>query len=69
MGHPCLFRQDFAPGQNTSSTRQRRVDSLVRSATESFSISPDGNWIAVADVFYSQSLMLAEGLIGVSPKR
>lgn len=68
-GRASVYQQQFSPGRDTSASRRRLESSLPRSTIESFGISPDGKSIIVSDGFYSQSVMLVEGLAGIEPPR
>ena len=68
-GRASVYRQQFSPDRDTSTTRLKLESSLPRSTIESFGISPDGRSIIVSDGFYSQSVMLVDGLAGIEPPR
>ena len=65
-GRSRLFSQVFAPGQDTSTTRRAIADSPSGASIESFGISTDGKWVTVSNGYYSRSLMLADGVPGVT---
>ena len=65
-GRSRLFSQVFGPGQDTSTTRRVIADSPSGASIESFGISTDGKWVTVSNGYYSRSLMLADGVPGVT---
>jgi Tol biopolymer transport system component len=68
-GNSGVFRQDFLPGQDTTSTRRALAGFSPEFISESFAISPDGRHLALSGVRQVGSLMLAEGLQGIEPPR
>lgn len=62
-----IFVQDFQPGIDTSSMRRPLLGFDRDAPTESFGISPDGLRITIAGLEAYSSLMVAEGVPGVSP--
>lgn len=65
-GRPGVFVQDFVPGEDTRASRRRLTDLHQGRITESFGFSPDGSRIVLSLLELRQSLLLAEGLTGVS---
>ena len=61
--------QDFVAGQDTSSTRRKVAGFDPRLELETFAISPDGARLAVAEIEWGSSLLLASGVAGVEPPR
>ena len=64
-----LYAQDFVADQDTSSTRRKVAGFDPRLDLETFAISPDGARLAVAEIEWGSSLMLASGVAGVEPPR
>jgi Tol biopolymer transport system component len=62
-----IFAQDFAPGQDTSSTRRKLAGFSPDYKTESFGISPDGREIVISTMEQTDLLALAEGVAWVAP--
>ncbi len=62
-----IFIQDFQPGMDTSNTRRPLIGFDRDAPTESFGVSPDGLRITLAGLEAYSSLMVAEGVPGVSP--
>ncbi len=66
-----VFVQDFSPGRDTSSTRRPLAGFVPDQIVESFGFSPDGRYVTIAVREQQSSLLLAEGVAGVtrSPQR
>jgi hypothetical protein len=64
-----LFVQDFAPGQDTLSTRRLFGEFDKEDPPESFAMSPAGDQLIYANSEIIESLMLAEGVRGIAPAR
>ena len=64
-----LYEQDFAPGQDTASTRRRLAGFDPRIELETFGISPDGSRLVLAEIEWSGSILVARGVQGVVPSR
>lgn len=64
-----VYVQDFAPGKDTARTRRPLAGFDPERTTESFGISPDGGRLTIASWEQLFSLMLAERVPGVSPRR
>jgi serine/threonine protein kinase len=64
-----LFVQDFVPGADTTSTRRPLAGFDPRLELETFGISPDGSRLALAEVEWGSSLLVASGLEGIEPPR
>ncbi len=65
-----IFAQDFVPHRDTVSTRRPLAGFNAEYISESFGISPDGAFLTVARSEALSSLMMAEGLPGVTvPQR
>ena len=62
-----LFAQDFAPDRDTSATRRKLAGFDPRLELESFAISPDGKHLALAEIEWGSSLLLASGVPGIEP--
>jgi len=62
-----VFVQDFVPGEDTTHTRRALVGFDRETAAESFGISPDGSRVTLAGWEQLFSIMVAEGVPGVSP--
>jgi Tol biopolymer transport system component len=61
-GRPCIWIQDFVPGEDTAATRQMLAGAPGAGVIESFGISPDGNRFAISMIRRMNALKLAEGL-------
>jgi Tol biopolymer transport system component len=62
-----IYAQDFAPGRNTASTR-RPVAGFSRDyVSESFALSPDGNFLTLSAAQNSSTIMVADGVPGAMP--
>jgi len=62
-----VYVQDFAPGRDTTSTR-RTVAGFSRDyVSESFGLSPDGEFLTLSTVQNSSAVMVAEGVPGAAP--
>ncbi len=65
-----IFAQDFVPHRDTISTRRPLAGFDAEYVAESYGISPDGTFLTVARSEALSSLMMAEGLPGVTfPQR
>jgi Tol biopolymer transport system component len=64
QGRTGIYRQDFVPGRDTSSTRRTVVGFDTEVVTESFGISPSGDRLAVAMLEDTGRLVVAEGVPG-----
>ncbi|HEV8374969.1 MAG TPA: hypothetical protein VGR38_01910, partial [Candidatus Polarisedimenticolia bacterium] len=62
-----VFFQPFLPGSDTSPGRRPLAGFAHDSDAETFGISPDGTRLALSLGEVSRSLMIVEGLSGVSP--
>jgi Tol biopolymer transport system component len=66
-GHYGVYVQDFLPGHDTTASRRPLAGFDAETATESFAISRDGKWLTTAGWEQLSSIMIAEGVGGVSP--
>jgi Tol biopolymer transport system component len=64
-----IFAQDFDPERDTADTRRPVAGFSPLYVTESFGVSPDGARLTIAKLLTSQSLMVADGVPGVSRAR
>jgi len=64
-----VFVQDFRPGQDTSKFQRELGGFDPDFEAESFGISPDGLHLTIAYKEPLRSLMLAEGVPGISPPK
>ncbi len=64
-GASGIYRQDFAPGRDTTATRRRLAGFDPDVAAESFGIAPDGSHMVTAGWVQLFSLMEGEGLPGL----
>jgi serine/threonine protein kinase len=64
-GTAAIYRQAFAPGRDTTATRQVVVPSAPGRLAESFDISPDGTRIVVSFGTVTRNILIAEGVPGV----
>jgi hypothetical protein len=64
-----VFVQDFAPGKDTTNTRRPLAGFDDERTTESFGISPDGSRLSIASWDQMFSLMLAERVPSIAPRR
>jgi Tol biopolymer transport system component len=62
-----VYVQEFSPGRDTSVTRRPLAGFVPDQIVESFGFSPDGRSLTVAVREQQSSLLLAEGVAGVSP--
>ncbi|HSE43320.1 MAG TPA: protein kinase, partial [Acidobacteriota bacterium] len=62
-----LFAQDFVPQKDTQKSRIPIAGFDVDRKIDTFSISPDGSNIVLAEVEVLSSLILAEGIPGIQP--
>lgn len=62
-----IFAQDFVTGEDTTHTRRALVRFDRETAAESFDISPDGSRVTLAGWEQLFSILVAEGVPGVSP--
>jgi serine/threonine protein kinase len=62
-----LFAQDFIPGKDTSSSRISIGGFEIDRKIDTFTISPDGSRIVLAEVEVLSSLILAQGIPGILP--
>ncbi len=67
-GELGVFVQDFIPGQDTFATRRAVAGFDSDKQTETFGISPDGNFITVAELEVLSSLVRVENVPGLSMK-
>ncbi len=67
--HWGLYAQDFAPDRDTASTRRKVAGSDPRLDPESFALSPDGSRLALAEIEWGSSLLLASGVADIEPPR
>ncbi len=68
-GNWGVFAQDFVPGKDTSSLRRPLAGFDRDRKLDTFTISPDGSKIILAEVEVLSSLVLAEGIPGINPSR
>ena len=68
-GHYGIFVQDFLPGRDTTGSRRPLAGFDSETATESFAFSPDGTRLTTAGWEQLSSILIAEGVGGVSPPR
>ena len=61
-----IFVQDFAPGRDTTATRRKLAGFDADVGAETFGISPDGRRVAIAGREMVSSLVLLEGLHGLT---
>jgi Tol biopolymer transport system component len=61
-----VFVQDFSPGRDTSATRRPLAGFVPDQIVESFGFSPDGRTVTIAVREQQSSLLLAEGVAGVT---
>ncbi|MDX1643019.1 MAG: hypothetical protein R3244_01535, partial [Thermoanaerobaculia bacterium] len=66
-GRSGVFRQQFAPGRDTASTRRPLAGFSPDFVTESFTIDPSGRYLTLSGVRQVGSLLLVEGLPGIEP--
>ena len=64
-GNWGLFAQDFLPGTDTRASRRPVAGFDADRKIDTFSISPDGSKIVLAEVEVLSSLILAEGVPGI----
>jgi serine/threonine protein kinase len=64
-GASGIYRQDFAPGRDTTATRRKLAGFDPDVAAESFGIAPDGSHMVMAGWVQLFSLMEGEGLPGL----
>jgi Tol biopolymer transport system component len=64
-----VFRQEFSPGRDTSTTRRQVAGFSPEYVTESLGISPDGSKITISTGDEFATIMLAEGVSGAEPPR
>jgi Tol biopolymer transport system component len=67
QGRSGVFRQDFVPGKDTSSTRAPLAGFSPDFVTESFAIDPSGRYLTLSGVRQVASLIQVEGLPGIEP--
>jgi serine/threonine protein kinase len=68
-GRYGVFVQDFVPGEDTTASRRLLTGFEAETATESFAISPDGSRLTVAGWEQLSSILVAEGVPDISPRR
>ena len=68
-GHYGVYVQDFIPGRDTTGSRRPLAGFDADTATESFAFSRDGKWLTTAGWEQLSSVMIAEGVGGVTPAR
>ncbi len=68
-GQYGVYVQDFVPGRDTTASRRPLAGFDAEIATESFAISPDGKRLTTAGWEQLSSILIAEGVGGVSPPR
>ena len=66
-GSNGIYVQDFLPGKDTTATRRRLMGFDPETGAESFGISSDGTHMTVAGWEQATSIMLAQGVAGISP--
>ena len=64
-----IFIQDFVPGQDTVATRKPLAGFDPDTITESLGLSPDGTRLVLSKSERMFSLLVAEGVTGLSPQR
>ena len=69
IGHYGVFVQGFLPGRDTTLSRLPLAGFDPETATESFAISPDGKRLTTAGWEQLSSILLAEGVPGVTAVR
>jgi hypothetical protein len=66
-GRLGIFVQTFRPGENTTASRRPLAGFDSEGLTESFGLSTDGRRLTLANWEQLSSIMLAEGLSGITP--